>query len=228
MNRITDYPEEIRIAFFDLDETMTAVDTDFLWARWRLKNSLRGVADLLRLINISRLYYSHRLTEEKYARYHLSRAGTMTPGEYRETARRFVREAGRKHVYPPMRDTLQMGREKGIRNVMITAQDEVIAAAFAEALGFDACIASSYRIENGRFADMDRPLVFRDGKVVRAGNYLAGEGFGFDECAFFTDSRNDLPLLEKCRFPVVVNPVGELRSLAGRKGWPVLTPSLEK
>ncbi len=229
MTDMTDfYPPGIKVAFFDLDETLISRDSDTEWARWRARRSLWGWRDLLGMRRINRLYYSHRLTAREYGQYHLSRASSMSTSRYPLLASRFARTAGKALVYPEMAAVLKAGAERDIRNIMITAQDEVIGSAFASLLDIPVCIASRYTTENQRYTGMISPLVFQEGKVFWAGEYLKKENLSFEECAFFSDSLNDLPLLEKCGFPVAVHPGKELEALAEKRSWPVLRPSLSE
>jgi HAD superfamily hydrolase (TIGR01490 family) len=217
-------PEGIRLAFFDLDETITYRDTDLLWALWRSRRSLKGLLDLLRLRKISRLYYSHTLTPDDYREYHLKRACSMKLEDYKKMAESFASHTEARFVYPAVREILTENRERGIRNVLITAQDEIIGGAFKDILGLDGCLASSYICEDDKIKGMKKPLCFQDGKVHWAQNYLDGEGISWAECAFYTDSLNDLPLLESCEYPVCVHPGDELSTMAGERSWPVFRP----
>ena len=229
MTDMTDfYPFRIKVAFFDLDETLICRDSDTEWARWRARRSFWGWKDLWGMRKINRLYYSHKLSDREYGRYHLSRAASMNTRRYPLLASRFADTAGRALIYPEMLRILKDGREHNIRNVIITAQDEVIGSAFASVLDISVCIASRYTTRNNRYTGMEFPLVFQEGKVLRAGDYLKKENLSFEECAFFSDSLNDLPLLEKCGFPVAVHPGEELEALAVEKSWPILRPSLSE
>ncbi len=217
-------PENIKIAFFDLDETITSRETDNLWARWRSRFSPRGLMDLIRLQRINRLYYSHSLEPEDYKLYHLSRARTMSPERYRRLADRFASYTVKRFVYGEMLGILENNRSRGIRNVLITAQDEVLAAAFHRLLNTDGCLASRYITGKRGFEDMKTPLCFREGKIYWAGQYLREQGIPWKDTAFYTDSLNDLPLLEVCGYPVAVHPSREFAELCRSRSWPVLTP----
>ncbi|MDC7234341.1 MAG: HAD-IB family phosphatase [Spirochaetales bacterium] len=217
-------PDKIKLAFFDLDETITCKDTDFLWASWRSRRSPLGWMDLLGLLKINRLYYSHRLTAAEYGAYHFKRASSMTPERYRKMAASFAASAAKRYVYPEMRTLLDDNRKRGIRNVLITAQDEIIGSAFSSLLNMDDCLASRYVIETGRFTGMEQPLCFQEGKVHWASQYLEKMNFVWEDCAFYSDSLNDRPLLEACAYPVAVHPGAELSALAAEKQWPVFKP----
>jgi len=217
-------PDIIRVAFFDLDETITSRETDQLWALWRCGRSPRGFLDLIRLNRINRLYYSHTLEPEDYKNYHLSRARSMSPRTYRLAAGKFAAYAGRRFIYREMKELLDENRRRGIKNILITAQDEIIAGAFHHELKTDVCLASRYIITGEKFTGMKMPLCFREGKIYWAGQYLQEQKIPWKECAFYSDSLNDLPLLEICGYPVAVHPSEEFVSLCKERNWPVLRP----
>lgn len=217
-------PEGIKIVFFDLDETLTYKDTDLLWALWRSRKSPRGWIDLFGMIKINRLYYSHTLTAEQYGAYHLKRAGSMPLSRYRKMAAAFAQDTAKGSVYPSMVDLIEENRSRGIRNVLITAQDEILGKAFSDILNLDACLASSYLCKEDEIVGMKKPLCFQEGKVAWAQSYLDKEGFSWNDCAFYSDSLNDLPLMEACAYPVAVHPGGPLSDLAAKRCWPVFRP----
>jgi HAD superfamily hydrolase (TIGR01490 family) len=217
-------PEGIKLAFFDLDETITFKDTDLLWALWRSRRSPRGWLDLIRLSRISRLYYNHTLSPEQYAAYHLKRARSMKMKNYKKMAARFASDTMARFVYPSMIQIIEDNRKRGIMNVLITAQDEIIGSAFQDFLELDACMASSYIIEDEKVLGMKKPLCFQEGKVHWAQEYLDSRGISWKDCAFYTDSLNDRPLLEACEYPVTVHPGKELSALAAERSWPVFRP----
>ena len=148
----------------------------------------------------------------------------MSPEKYRSMAASFALGVSKSHIYQEMKELLSENRGKGIRNVLITAQDEIIGEAFSKLLDMDDCLASSYIIEKGRFSSMKEPLCFREGKVYWAEGYLRERGLGWESCAFYSDSMNDLPLLEACGNPVVVHPGKELAAIAEERSWRVLRP----
>lgn len=217
-------PEGIKLAFFDLDETITYKDTDLLWALWRSRRSPKGWLDLFRLNRISRLYYSHRLTPELYAAYHLTRARSLKINNYKEMASRFALHALSRFVYPSMLAIIEDNRARGIINVLITAQDEIIGSAFTDQLKLEACIASSYIIEDDKIKGMKTPLCFQEGKVHWAQKILDEKGISWKECAFYSDSLNDQPLFEACEYPVTIHPGKELSALAKERSWPIFQP----
>ena len=110
---------------------------------------------------------------------------------------------------------------------IVTATNSFITAPIASAFGIEHLIATEPEQQQGRFTG--RPAgtpCFREGKITRLEAWLAGRGrtlASFGESAFFSDSRNDLALLERVTRPVAVDPDPVLEQLAKDRGWPILS-----
>lgn len=214
---------DVRLAFFDLDETITDRDTDMLWAMWRIKkNPLMGIAEILRLIFLNRAYRRGRLTGARYMRYQRFRTLFLSPERYSKLAEKFFVEYGRRHIWNEAAKIIDEYEKRGVPTVMITAQNSIIAGYFARHLEMSAVIGNSFFQEGGRFTRAIEPYAFREGKIFWAGDYAGRYNIAFSECAFYSDSINDVPLLEKVGAPVVVNPDRLLEEKARREGWKIL------
>lgn len=214
----------VPLALFDLDDTLTDRDTDGLWAAWRARRSLHGLGELLSLVSLMRDYRRGTLSGERYMAFHRRRIETVGPGRMPEQAERFFAESGIKHIRPDIRAIARAHRAAGARLVMVTAQNEFIAAPFARELSMD-LIANLLEVVNGRVGEARQPLSFREGKVALARAYCAEQGFDIREAAFYSDSANDLPLLGAVGHPIAVAPDARLRAAATAAGWPVIDPA---
>ena len=109
---------------------------------------------------------------------------------------------------------------------IVTATNEFITRPIAHALGVDELIAINLeRGPGGWFTgEIAGTPSFREGKITRVGQWLAARGLGWADAdaTFYSDSINDLPLLEKVQRPVAANPDARLRPIALERGWPVL------
>ena len=110
--------------------------------------------------------------------------------------------------------------------VIVTATNEFVTRPIARALGVDELIAVELvRDAGGWFTgDILGQPSMREGKVLRMDEWLARKGLSWDgvESTFYSDSFNDVPLLERVDHPVATNPDARLRELAGQRGWRVL------
>jgi HAD superfamily hydrolase (TIGR01490 family) len=114
--------------------------------------------------------------------------------------------------------------EAGDRVAIITATNRFITGPIAARLGVDTLLATECGVENGRYIgrSVDVPC-FQEGKVVRLERWLDENGLSLDGSWFYSDSRNDLPLLSRVSNPVAVDPDPILRAEAEARGWPVIS-----
>jgi HAD superfamily phosphoserine phosphatase-like hydrolase len=110
---------------------------------------------------------------------------------------------------------------------VITATNSFVTAPIAHEFGIAELIATEPEERNGEFTGAVRGIpCFREGKVANLEAWLAGRGRAladYSESWFYSDSHNDLPLLERVSHPVAVDPDATLRAHAGRRGWPIIT-----
>ena len=119
---------------------------------------------------------------------------------------------------------LREHREAGDKLVIITATNRFITAPIAARLGVETLLATECGMENGRYTGHVAGVpCYQAGKVVRLNEWLAETGLSLEGAYFYSDSRNDLPLLEAVANPVAVDPDDTLRAIAGERGWPVLS-----
>jgi len=111
--------------------------------------------------------------------------------------------------------------------IIITATNSFVTAPIAREFGVENLIATEPEQRDGEFTGrVDGVPSFREGKVIRLESWLAQRGLRLDSFAdttFYSDSLNDLPLLNKVKSPVAVNPDATLRAHAEKSGWPVMT-----
>jgi HAD superfamily hydrolase (TIGR01490 family) len=118
-------------------------------------------------------------------------------------------------------------RHRGDERVVITATNSFVTAPIAREFGIAELIATEPEERNGEFTGKVRGTpCFREGKVTRLEGWLAGRRSALADYAeswFYSDSHNDLPLLERVSHPVAVDPDDALRARAERGGWPIIS-----
>jgi HAD superfamily hydrolase (TIGR01490 family) len=215
-----------RLVLFDLDNTLLAGDSDFEWAQFLIE---QGVLD--------RELYEAR----NQAFYDQYRAGTLDIREFldfqlkplsrhpRSRLDAWHRDFMERKVRPLMREKARalVARHRGDLRVVITATNSFVTAPIAREFGIADLIATEPEQRNGEFSGAVSGIpCFREGKVARLEEWLAGRGkslAAFAESWFYSDSLNDLPLLERVSHPVAVDPDATLRAHAERNGWPIIT-----
>ena len=218
----------MRLALFDLDHTLLPIDSDHAWGEYTISIGWRDAQDF------------KRANDQFYADYV---AGTIDSAAYLRFSTQAIREQGaiksiaahanfmasliEKHIKKAALDLLAAHRAAGDTLVLITATNEFVTRPIAERLGFEHLIAVELEKDSsGWYTGATRStLSFREGKVTRLMQWLAERGKTWDDVSnstFYSDSMNDLPLLEKVHTPVATNPDARLRSLAAQRGWRIL------
>lgn len=217
--QIYNYP----VVFFDLDDSLINKDANSLWIKWRFKHERWALVEASQaLASLYRAYKKGRVTHRRLSNYYRTRTRGMTLDQYRLQVQRFFQERGRLHIYPQAASLLFAYRRQGTQLVMITGSDDVVAAAYSEALGIDHVISNRLKVEQQRITGLELPMCYGDGKVALAAQFLQQQGLSFADAAFYTDSHSDLPLLQAVAQPVVLNPNSALRESALQHGWPCL------
>ncbi len=218
----------MNLTLFDLDHTLLPIDSDHSWGEYTISIGWRDAAEF------------KRMNDQFYAQY---KAGTLDPVAYLQFATVAVRKYGamqsiaaragfmdaiiEKAIQKSTLDLLAQHRTAGDTMVLVTATNEFVTAPIAQRLGFEHLIAVELETDaTGWYTGASKgTLSFREGKITRVDQWLAARGKTWDDVAhstFYSDSMNDLPLLEKVDTPVATNPDDALRALATERGWRIL------
>ncbi|NCN70174.1 MAG: HAD family hydrolase [Betaproteobacteria bacterium] len=139
----------------------------------------------------------------------------------------FMRAIVQKSIHPQALTLVQQHQAAGDAVVIVTATNEFVTQPIAAAFGVPELIAIKLVRDpvSGWFTgEIDGTPSFREGKVARVEDWLAARGLNWAsvEATFYSDSINDLPLLEQVAHPVATNPDAPLRTLATQRGWRIL------
>jgi HAD superfamily hydrolase (TIGR01490 family) len=218
----------MRLALFDLDNTLLAGDSDFEWAQFLIE---QGVLD--------REVYEAR-NEWFYQQYKL---GTLDIHAFldfqlkplsrhkRIELDEWHKEFMRKKIVPMMlqksRDLVAQHQQQGDMMAIVTATNSFVTAPIAKAFGIEHLIATEPEIIGGEFTGgvVGVPS-FREGKITRLTQWLAHRKqtlADFSTSYFYSDSLNDIPLLQMVSNPVAVDPDEKLKQFAAQHGWPVMS-----
>lgn len=214
---------DVKLVFFDLDDSLINKDANSLWIKWRFRHERWALVEATQaLASLYHAYKRGKVTHWRLSQYYRTRTRGMNPEEYDEMVRRFFHERGHLHMYPQAASLIYAYRSRNIDLVMITGADECVAQVYAEAFGIEHVISNRLRMAGDRITGLEHPLCYGAGKVGLAEAFLQQRGLAFQDAAFYTDSHADLPLLERVKQPVVLNPNEPLREAAKTRGWPVL------
>ena len=208
------------VAFFDLDKTLVRANTGVLYARWRHARGQTPLRELARVLGWS-LQYTFGIIDAGAVSAHAARtvAGRREldfvaecDAWYAEMVRPRIAEAARAEV--------TRRRGAGHRTVILTGSTPYAARPLMRELGMDDVIASTLVVRDGVLTgEVEPPLCFGAGKVIRAERWAAANGARIEDAVFYTDSISDLPMLLRVREPRVVNPDPRLALEARRRGW---------
>lgn len=218
----------MRLALFDLDNTLLAGDSDYEWGQFLVD---RGVLDRETYEAQNRAYYEQYLAGtldiHEYLGFALRPLADHTPGDLDRWHAEFMRSRILPMVCPAARALVRRHFENGDLCAVITATNSFVTAPIAREFGVPHLIATEPEAREGRFTGrVAGTPCFRDGKVRRLDEWLSGQGrrlHDFVESSFYSDSHNDLPLLERVTRPVAVDPDEQLKAEAGRRGWEVMS-----
>ena len=215
----------MRLAIFDLDHTLLAGDSDYLWGTFLVEH---GKVDRAVYERENRRFYEQykdgTLDIEEFARFSLAPLAAAAPGEMESLRERFVAERIEPLVAPLAPLLIERHRRAGDELLIMTATNRFITEPIAALLGIDTLIATEPERLDGRYTGRLAGVPnFREGKVQRLELWLAEQGASASHVTFYSDSHNDLPLLLRADAPVAVDPDERLAAEAARRGWPVIS-----
>jgi HAD superfamily hydrolase (TIGR01490 family) len=218
----------LNLTLFDLDGTLLPTDSDHAFGEFVIELGWTdGEAYRRRNDDFFRQYQQGQLDIAAYVDFCTTPWRGRGADELLAAQRRFVEQVAR----PALRDTalalVQRHREAGDEIAIVTATNEFVTRPIADLFDVEVLLATELeRDAAGRVTGAIRGVpCFRDGKIARVQQWLAAQGRtlgDFERCTFYSDSTNDLPLLEHVSHPVATNPGPALRDIALARGWPVL------
>jgi len=217
-----------RLALFDLDHTLLPLDSDYQWADFLARTGRAGDPAEARRRNdhLMDRYNQGELTAEQAAEFMLGLLAAHTPYELANWHEAFMTDVIRPHITPQAIQTVEQHLAAGDLCAIVTATNGFVTAPIARAFGIEHLIATDAEYRNGRYTGrIQGTPSFKEGKVVRVNQWLAGMNLtlaNFSESFFYSDSINDIPLLEVVTHPVAANPSPALREIAQTRGWKVL------
>jgi HAD superfamily hydrolase (TIGR01490 family) len=216
------------IALFDLDNTLLSGDSDYEWAQFLIE---RGVLDRSqyesRNDHFYRQYKEGRLDIHEFLDFQLAPLARHPRDDLDRWHAEFMRARIRPIVRAKGRDLVRRHLDQGDLCAIVTSTNTFITAPIARELGIDHLLATELEERGGRFTGKPSGTPsFRMGKVTRLAEWLGGRGqtlASFSASWFYSDSHNDLPLLERVTRPVAVDPDDVLRGEALARGWQVIS-----
>jgi HAD superfamily hydrolase (TIGR01490 family) len=214
----------VTLAIFDLDNTLIDGDSDHSWSAFLVNQGLVE-RDSVEKANDHFLeqYQAGSLDIQEYLAFALNYLTGKSPAELAPLHQQFMAENIEPIMLPKAEALVEHHRAKGDTLLIITATNRFVTEPIARRLGIDHLIACEPEIENGRYTGRATGIPsFQHGKVERLNTWMVENGITLQDAWFYSDSHNDLPLLEKVDNPVAVNPDEHLLKVANQKEWTVL------
>jgi len=215
----------LTLAIFDLDNTLLRGDSDHAWGEYLVE---QGAVDGQRFAAENDRYYAAYLAGTLDI-YEFLEKHQLRPLAEHDRARldrwraEFMRSKILPLITPDARALVEHHRSAGDTLMIITATNEYITAPIAAEFGIPHLIATVPEEIDGRFTGRVAGVPsYRDGKVTRLTEWLHDRHEYLEGSWFYSDSHNDLPLLNMVSHPVAVNPDDTLADYARNRGWPVI------
>ncbi|MFN2308403.1 MAG: HAD family hydrolase [Gammaproteobacteria bacterium] len=213
------------LALFDLDNTLLGGDSDYLWGRFLVEQGLVD-GDLYARQNqyFYDQYKAGSLDIEAFLAFSLRPLAEHPPARLHAWRDQFIARLIEPIILPAARTLIERHRAGGDTPVIITATNRFVTAPIAARLGVAHLIATEVEMAGDRYTGHSSGIpCFQGGKVRRLHQWLAEQSAALDGSWFYSDSHNDLPLLEQVAHPVAVDPDDRLTQQARDRGWPIIS-----
>src|SRR5687768_8685866 len=218
----------MNLALFDLDNTLLAGDSDFEWAQFLIEQRVldREVYEA-RNIEFYEQYKAGTLDIHEFLDFQLKPLSRHPRPQLDAWHQEFMQQKILPLITPQARELIKRHMLGNDLCVIITATNRFVTGPIAHALGINHLIATEAEQMNGEFTGRVSGLpCFREGKIARLESWLDEHNLtwmSFLESWFYSDSLNDLPLLNKVTHPIAVDPDATLKAHAEENGWPIIS-----
>ncbi len=213
------------LAIFDLDNTLIGGDSDNLWGQFLCEQRLVDTTDYAhRNAQFYADYQAGQLDIDAYLRFALSALKGRSRKQLDSWHLAFMDSKIKPIMLPKAASLINDHRQRGHELLIITATNRFITEPIAQSMGIKNLIASEGEIVGGYYSgEPSGTPSYHTGKVIRLYQWLEERKSSLEDAWFYSDSHNDLPLLELIDNPVAVDPDDALRARALELGWPVIS-----
>ncbi len=213
------------LVLFDLDNTLLSGDSDHEWGNFLVKKNLvDGPSYSAANEAFYEQYKAGCLDIVEYSAFSFTPLTRHSMEELHALREEFLQSVVLPMIGQKAKDLVKFHRENGDILAVITATNSFITSPIVEYFQIDHLIATEVKVVNGRYVnEIDGIPCYQDGKVQRLENWMASQGLSLEGSVFYSDSINDLPLLEAVENPVAVDPDPQLRELAQSREWKIIS-----
>lgn len=212
------------LALFDLDKTLIDGDSEEFWIEFLIGQGEMPESARDEVVRFGEDYVAGRMDFDAWQAFMLAPQARLNPSRLSELRDAYTRKYLLPIIRPWMQARVAQHVENGDRVVVITATNRWLVEPIVAALGIADLIATDPELEDGRFTGaVDGPCCFQQGKLLKLDAWRDDNGeSGTAVAASYSDSWNDLPLLELAAHPVAVTPDDRLRGHAESQGWEII------
>jgi HAD superfamily hydrolase (TIGR01490 family) len=213
------------LAIFDLDNTLLGGDSDYLWGQFLVE---QGLVDGAYYERENQRFYDQyqagRLDIHEFLAFMLRPLAENALPELLNWRARFIETKIHPILLPQAAELVARHRNAGDTLLIVTATNRFITEPIAELLNVPHLLATELEFAEGRYTGRARGIpCFQRGKVRRLDEWLDVTGHDLADSWFYSDSHNDLPLLDRVAHPVAVDPDAVLAEHARQRGWPIIS-----
>jgi len=214
----------VSLALFDLDNTLLGGDSDYLWGQFLVAEGIVDPAYTLENQRYYQAYEAGTLDIADFLNFALRVLANHEPGDLHAWRTRFIETRIRPVLLPKAQALLQRHRDADDTLLIITATNRFVTQPIAELLKVPHLLATEVEMQQDRYTGrFTGTPCFQEGKVQRLQTWLQQTGHTLENSWFYSDSHNDLPLLQQVAHPVAVNPDAILADIAQARDWPIIS-----
>lgn len=213
------------LALFDLDNTLIAGDSDHGWGEFLVAQNIVDATYYQKMNDqFYQDYQNGQLDMSAYLAFSLAPLGKLNPSELEPLHKQFMAEVIEPLWLPKAEALLEIHKKNGDTLIIITSTNRFVVEPICKKLGVEHLIATELEQQNNQFTGHVSGIPsFKEGKVTRLNQWLEQSGLNLEGSSFYSDSINDLPLLEIVDHPVAVDPCPQLKEIAHEREWEIIS-----
>lgn len=213
------------LAIFDLDNTLIADDSDYLWGKFLVD---QGIVDKAYYEEVNARFYSDykqgTLNITEFLRFSLKPLADNTPDDLYRWRSQFIENIIQPLLLKPAQQLVDKHRKRGDTLMVITATNRFVTEPIVKLYGIEILLATTPEFVNGRYTGTFNGIpCFQEGKVKQLESWLEQSSETLANSWFYSDSHNDLPLLKRVDNPIAVDPDEKLGAYAKAANWPIIS-----
>ena len=213
------------LALFDLDNTLLEGDSDFEWGQFLVKKNLVDAEEYAKAnLYFYEEYQKCRLDIVEYSAFSFKPLAARSFEELNALHKEFMTTTIHSMVRSQSFKTIEKHHKQGDTVILISATNSFIGKPIADYFGINHLLATDPKIENGRYTtEIEGTPCFQEGKITRLKEWITDNNETLEGSYFYSDSINDLPLLDVVDKPIVVDPDDSLNTIAKERDWPIIS-----